>query len=56
MNGVDPCGSLPEHFFKNKNIDNDELRLKIIRLIRASNPSISQRQIAKGVGYQSRWG
>ena len=50
MNGNCPCGSLPEHFFKNKNIlDNDELRLKTLRLIEA-NPSISQRQMAKELG------
>ena len=50
MNGNYPCGSLPEHFLKNKNIlDNDELRLKTLRLIEA-NPSISQRQMAKELG------
>ena len=50
MNGICPCGSLPEHSFKNKNIlDNDELRLKTLRLIEA-NPSISQRQMAKELG------
>ena len=50
MNGIGPCGSLPEHFFKNNNIlDNDELRLKTLRLIEA-NPSISQRQMAKELG------
>ena len=50
MNGNCPCGSLPEHFLTNKNIlDNDELRLKTLRLIEA-NPSISQRQMAKELG------
>jgi EPS-associated MarR family transcriptional regulator len=50
VNGICPCGSLSEHFFKNKNIlDNDELRLRTLRLLEA-NPSISQRQMAKELG------
>jgi len=50
VNGLSPCGSLPEIFIRRKNIlDNDELRLKTLRLLEA-NPSISQRQLAKELG------
>ena len=48
MNGLLPCGSLPEDFYRTY-LDNDELRLKILRLIEA-NPSMSQRQIAGELG------